>query len=93
MLTSTTQLQNRSFHVVERTRKSAKFPKMKTARAKRAKLVFHFQICKCVTFLLPSSSLRGAYAKTTATATTTPENNDLIGSMGKNIRAARAART
>ena len=38
MLTSTTQLQNRSFHVVERT--SAKCPKMKNARAKRAKLLF-----------------------------------------------------
>ena len=29
MLTSSTQLQNRSFHVVERTRTSAKCPKMK----------------------------------------------------------------
>ena len=29
----------------------------------------------------------------TATATTTPENNDLIGSMRKNNRAASAART
>ena len=35
----------------------------------------------------------GAYAKTTATATTTPENNDLFGSMTKTNRAARAART
>ena len=39
-LTSSTQLQNRSFHVVERTRTSAKCPKMKYARAKRAKLLF-----------------------------------------------------
>ena len=40
MLTSSTQLQNRSFHVVERTRTSSKCQKMKNARAKRAKIVF-----------------------------------------------------
>ena len=57
MLTSSTQLQNRSFHVVERTRTSAKCQKMKYARAKRAKdTVFHCQICKFLRFLLPSSS-------------------------------------
>ena len=60
MLMSSTQLQNRSFHVVERTRKSVKCPEKKNARAKRAKraklLFFHYQICKFVTFLLPSSS-------------------------------------
>ena len=40
MLTSSTQLENRSFHVVERTRTSAKCQKMKNARAKRAKILF-----------------------------------------------------
>ena len=40
MLTSSTQLQNRSFHVVERTRTSTKCEKMKNARAKRAKILF-----------------------------------------------------
>ena len=35
-----TQLQNRSFHVVERTRTSSKCQKMKYARAKRAKILF-----------------------------------------------------
>ena len=40
MLTSSTQLQNRSFHVVERTRRSSKCQKMKNARAKRAKILF-----------------------------------------------------
>ena len=40
MLTSSTQLQNRSFHVVERTRTSTKCQKMKSARAKRAKILF-----------------------------------------------------
>ena len=40
MLTSSTQLQNRSFHVVERTRTSSKCQKMKNARAKRAKIPF-----------------------------------------------------
>ena len=40
MLTSSTQLKNRSFHVVERTRTSSKCQKMKYARAKRAKLLF-----------------------------------------------------
>ena len=37
MLMSSTQLQNWSFHVVERTRTSIKCQKMKNARAKRAK--------------------------------------------------------
>ena len=40
MLTSSTQLQNRSFHVVERTRMSSKCQKTKNARAKRAKTLF-----------------------------------------------------
>ena len=40
MLTSSTQLQNRSFHVVERTRTSSNCQKMKNARAKRAKILF-----------------------------------------------------
>ena len=40
ILTSSTQLQSRSFHVVERTRRSARCPRMKNARAKRAKLLF-----------------------------------------------------
>ena len=40
ILTSSTQLQNRSFHVVERTRTSSKCQKMKYARAKRAKILF-----------------------------------------------------
>ena len=40
MLTSSTQLQNRSFHVVERTRTSSKCQKMKYARAKHAKILF-----------------------------------------------------
>ena len=56
MLTSSTQLPNKSFHVVERTRTSSKCQKMKNARAKRAKIIFHCQICKFVGFLLPSSS-------------------------------------
>ena len=40
MLTSFTQLQNRSFHVVEGTRTSTKCQKVKNARAKRAKILF-----------------------------------------------------
>ena len=40
MLTSSTQLQNRSFHVVERTTTSKKCQNMKYARAKRAKILF-----------------------------------------------------
>ena len=52
-LMSSTQLQNRSFHVVERTRTSTKCQNMKKA-CKNA--VFHCQICKFVGFLLPSSS-------------------------------------
>ena len=40
MLTSSTQLPNRSFHIVERMRMSAKCLKMKTACAKCALLLF-----------------------------------------------------
>ena len=40
MLTSSTELQNRSFHVVERTRTSAKCQNMKYAHAKLAKILF-----------------------------------------------------
>ena len=39
ILTPSTQLQNRSFHVVERTRTSTKCQKMKNARAKREKIL------------------------------------------------------
>ena len=56
MLTSSTQLQNTSFYV-ERTRTSAKCQKknkIKSARAKRAKLLFF--IVKYANLLLPSSS-------------------------------------
>ena len=59
MLTSSTQLQNRSFHVVEWTTTSSKCQKMKKARAKLVKILFfivkyanlfifkfvHIQIC------------------------------------------------
>ena len=40
MLTSSTQLQKRSFHVVERTRTSSKCQKKKNARARSAKILF-----------------------------------------------------
>ena len=40
MLTSSTKLQNRSFHVVEGSRTSTKCQKMKDARAKRVKVLF-----------------------------------------------------
>ena len=40
MLTSSTRPQDRSSHVVERTRTSSKCQKMKNARAKRAKILF-----------------------------------------------------
>ena len=40
MLTSSKQLQNRSFDDVERTRTSSKCQKLKNARAKRAKILF-----------------------------------------------------
>ena len=40
MLTSSTHLQIRSFHVIERTRTSSKCQKMKNARAKRANKLF-----------------------------------------------------
>ena len=40
MLTSSTDCKKKYFHVVERTRTSAKCQKMKNARAKRAKIMF-----------------------------------------------------
>ena len=57
MLTSSTQLQNRSFHVVERTRMSTKCEKNEKCTCKACKnTVFHCQLCKFVGFLLPLSS-------------------------------------
>ena len=49
MLTASAQLQNRSFNVVERTRTSAKFPKIKNVCATHAKLLFslsNMEICE-----------------------------------------------
>ena len=54
MLTSSTQLQNRAFHVVERTRTSTKCQKMKNARAKRAKILF---------FIVKYANLWGFYCR------------------------------
>ena len=45
VLMSPTQQQKRPFHVVKRTRTTAKFPKMKNARAKRAQLCRHRRGC------------------------------------------------
>ena len=42
---------------------------------------------------VPSRELKQVSFQAMATATTTPENNDLIGSMWKNNRAPRAAGT
>ena len=42
MLSSSTELQRWSFHVVERTRTTAKCTRMKNARAGRAKVLFQF---------------------------------------------------
>ena len=50
MLTSSRQLKNRSFHVVERTRTSSKCQKKKNARAKRAQMLF---------FVVKYANLRG----------------------------------
>ena len=56
LLSSSTQLQNKSFHVAERTRTSAKFPDMKNARPKRAKLLFFIvKYANLRRSLLPSS--------------------------------------
>ena len=55
MITSSTQRQNRSFNVIERTRTSEKCSKMKNARAKRAKLLFF--IIKYANLLLELSNL------------------------------------
>ena len=51
ILASSTQLQNRSFHVVERTRTSSKWQKM---HVQSKNTVFHCQICKFLGFLLPN---------------------------------------
>ena len=56
MLTSSTQLQNRSFHVIERTRTSSNYQKMKNARAKRAKILFFIVKYANLWGLLPLSS-------------------------------------
>ena len=46
-------------------------------------------LCQVVPFAVITYGLQ---ATTTAAATTTPESNDLIGSMGKNNRAVGAER-
>ena len=57
LFTSSTPLQNWSFHVVERTRMSTKCQKNEKCTCKACKnTVFHCQICKFVGCLLPSSS-------------------------------------
>ena len=57
MLTSSTHLQNWSFHVVERTRTSTKCQKMKNARAKRARILFFIvKYANLWGFFMPSSS-------------------------------------
>ena len=77
---SSTQLQNRSFHVVERMRTFSKCQKMKTARAKRAKIrSFIVKICKFVGFLLPSSSW---LLKLPITACCTSRHSDKSFSLG-----------
>ena len=53
---SSTQLQKRSFHVIERTRTSSKCQKMKYPRAKRAKILFSIVKYANLWGLLPSSS-------------------------------------
>ena len=47
-LTSSIQLKNRSFHVVERTRTAAECTKMKNARAKRAKVIVKYANTYCL---------------------------------------------
>ena len=54
MLMSSTQLQNRSFHVVERRRTSSKCQKMKHAHAKHAKILF---------FIVKYANLWGFYCR------------------------------
>ena len=56
MLTSSTQLQNRSFHVAERTRTSSKCQDEKCTCKACKNAVYLCQICKFMGFLLPSSS-------------------------------------
>ena len=56
MVTSSTQLQNRSFYVVERRERPRNVRNYENCTCKGCKtIVFHYQICKFVTFL-PSSS-------------------------------------
>ena len=56
VLTSSTQLQNRSFHGVNMTRTAAKCTKMKNARAKRAKLLFSWSNLRICDILVCCSS-------------------------------------
>ena len=106
MLTSSTQLQNRSFHVVERTKTSSKCQKMKNARAKRAKILFFiFKYANLWGFccrrhgLLKLSTIstdtviKKALASTTGTVIKTQQIKTLIGRVTNNKRAARAAST
>ena len=80
MLTSSTHLQNRSFHVVERTRTSSKCQKIENARAKRVKILFFilkyanlWGFCCCRRRRSCLNSLLGSLSTTTTTATRTSQ--------------------
>ena len=58
MLTSSTQRQNRSFHVEQEIENVCKMSKKEKCTSKACKtIVFHYQIYTFITFLLPSTSL------------------------------------
>ena len=91
---SSTQLQNRSSHVLERTRTSSKCQKMKNARAKRAKILFSIdKYANLWGGLLPSSSwLLKLPFKATSTTTATKTPQICIFDNKKNSILARFAR-
>ena len=62
MLTSSTQLQNRSFHVVERTRTPTKCQKMNCTCKACKNTVFYCQICKFVGGVFVAIVVVAAYA-------------------------------
>ena len=92
VLTSSTQLQNRSFHVVERTRTSTKCPNLKNARAKRAKILFFIvkyanlwgfccrrrRGCLSSLFAARARSVRAASDTTRAQINNIPEKSHVI---------------
>ena len=90
MLTSSTQLQNKSFHVVEKTRTAVKCTTMKIARARFAKILF-FVVKYANLWRSCRRRRRGCLSSQMATPTTTRALQICIFNQKKTMISSRPA--